>query len=317
MPCVQCMIYIDSMRETDLRKADLNLLVVLQALLEERSVTRAAGRLAMSQPAASRALARLRQLFGDALLVEGPGRYLLTARAEEMQPLLRDTLARVSSLLAGSAFDPLQAVGPVRLLMLDLEAAVLGPRLIAALAEQAPGVDLDIVPPGPRPLDALESDAVDAIVGVVTDAPAGIRRRRLYEDRFLTLMRREHPEAGRRLTLERYLDLHHLVVSITGTGPSWVDASLARLGKERRVKVRVASFLAAVEIAAQSDLVMTLPSSLARTAAGMERFVSVTPPLDLGSVVMSLAWHARHQDSPRHVWLRQTITSTVAGLGLR
>ena len=127
------------MRKTDLRRVDLNLLVVLQALLEERSVTRAAGRLAMSQPAASRALARLRQLFGDALLVEGPGGYLLTARAEEMQPLLRDTLARVGSLLAGSAFDPLQAAGPVRLLMLDLEAAVAADAAMHIVGEDAQG----------------------------------------------------------------------------------------------------------------------------------------------------------------------------------
>jgi diguanylate cyclase (GGDEF)-like protein len=109
------------MREVDLRGADLNLLVVLNALLDERSVTRAATRLGMSQPAASRALARLRGLFSDALLVDGPGGYLLTARAEEMRPLLRNTLAGVSELLDGRAFDPMHATGPVRLLMLDLD----------------------------------------------------------------------------------------------------------------------------------------------------------------------------------------------------
>lgn len=304
------------MREADLRRADLNLLVVLNALLDERSVTRAAMRLGMSQPAASRALARLRVLFSDALLVDGPGGYLLTARAEEMRPLLRNTLAGVGELLDGRAFDPMQAVGSVRLLMLDLEAAVLSPQLIASLAEQAPAVDLEVVPPGPRPIEALESDAVDALVGVVEDAPAGILRRKLYEDAFVTLMRAEHPAAGRKLTLERYLELDHVVVSITGSGPAWVDEALARLGRQRRVKVRVPSFFAAVEIAARSDLVMTLPSSLARTAADMRRFVMESPPLELGPVAMSLAWHARHQDAPRHIWLRKTIVAAVADLGL-
>ncbi|WP_274425293.1 LysR family transcriptional regulator [Chelativorans sp. YIM 93263] len=303
------------MREVNLRNADLNLLVVLDALLDERSVTRAATRLGMSQPAASRALARLRVLFSDALLVDGPGGYLLTARAEEMRPLLRNTLAGVNELLDGRAFDPRQAAGSVRLLMLDLEAAVLGPRLIASLAQQAPAVDLEVVPPGVRPLDALEADAVDALIGVVDDAPAGIRKRKLYQDEFATLMRAEHPAAGRKLTLERFLELEHVVVSITGTGRAWVDEILARSGRQRRVKVRVPSFFAAVEIAARSDLVMTLPSSLARTAADMRRFVMAPPPLDLGSVVMSLVWHARHQDAPRHVWLRRTIVAAVGDIG--
>lgn len=304
------------MREVDLRAADLNLLVVLNALLEERSVTRAATRLGMSQPAASRALARLRILFSDALLVDGPGGYLLTARAEEIRPLLRNTLAGVSELLDGRTFDPMQATGSVRLLMLDLEAAVLAPRLIASLAEQAPAVDLQVVSPGLRPLEALEAGAVDAVIGVVDDAPAGIRKRKLYQDGFVTLMRAEHPAAGRKLTLERFLELDHVVVSITGTGPAWVDEILARLGRQRRVKVRVPSFFAAVEIAARSDLVITLPSSLARTAADMRRFAKAPPPLDLGSVIMSLAWHARNQDAPRHVWLRRTIVAAVSDIGL-
>lgn len=299
------------MREVDLRAADLNLLVVLNALLDERSVTRAATRLGMSQPAASRALARLRALFSDALLVEGPGGYLLTARAEEMRPLLRTTLSTVGELLDGRAFDPLRTAEPVRLLMLDLEAAVVAPLLLARLAEQAPTVDLEVLPPGPRPLEALEADAVDALIGVVDDAPAGIRRRGLYADDFVTLMRAEHPHAGTQVSLERYLELDHVVVSITGTGRAWVDEVLERMGRHRRVRVRVPSFFAAVEIAARSDLVMTLPSSLARTAADMRRFVIAQPPLDLGSVNMSLAWHARHQDSPRHIWLRRTIVAAV------
>ncbi|YBV94646.1 LysR family transcriptional regulator (plasmid) [Phyllobacteriaceae bacterium JZ32] len=304
------------MREVDLRNADLNLLVVLNALLDERSVTRTATRLGMSQPAASRALARLRVLFSDTLLVDGPGGYLLTARAEEMRPLLRNILAGASELLDDRAFDPMRAAGAVRLLMLDLEAAVLAPRLIASLAEQAPTLDLEVVPPGPRPVEALEADAVDALIGLVEDAPAGIRKRKLYRDDFITLMRAEHPAAGRKLTLDRFLELDHVVVSVTGSGRAWVDEILDRMGRQRRVKVRVPSFFAAVEIAARSDLVMTLPSSLARTAADMRRFVTAPPPLDLGSVVMSLAWHARHQDSPRHVWLRKTIAAAVADIGL-
>jgi DNA-binding transcriptional LysR family regulator len=302
------------MRELDLKRADLNLLVILNALLEERSVTRTAVRLGMSQPAVSRALARLRLLFADALLVDGPGGYVLSARAEELRPALRQLLDSLGDLLDGNAFDPSRATGVIRLLMTDLEAAVLAPQLIVALEEQAPGIALEIIPPGARPLDALHADAVDAIVGAIDAAPAGIRRRTLYRDGFVTMMRAGHPAAAAAVDLERFLELGHVVVSITGTGRAWVDQALDRMGRERRVRAKVPSFFAAVEIVTNSDLVLTLPSSLAQTV-DMHRLTSMSPPLDLAPVVMSLLWHARHQEAPRHVWLRGLIVSAVGQRG--
>ena len=128
------------MRNVDLRRADLNLLVVLDALLEGKSVTQAARRLGMSQPAASRALSRLRALFSDALLVEARTGYILSARAEEIRPVLRRTLAGVSEMLEANPFDPAAATGHVRLLMPDLQAAALAPHLLARLADEAPAL---------------------------------------------------------------------------------------------------------------------------------------------------------------------------------
>lgn len=302
------------MRKVDLRGVDLNLLVVLDALLEEKSVTRAARRLNMSQPAASRALSRLRALFGDALLVEGSGGYVLSARAEALQSGLQRTLAGVGEMLHTVSFDPATATGHVRLAMLDLQAASLVPFLLTRLAVEAPGLNLDILPPTATAIESLESDAADAVIGVFDNAPAGIRLRRLFDDRFVTLMRAGHPAAASGLTLERYLALSHIVVSVTGVGPAPVDIALAKRGLSRRVQVRVPSFLAAVEIAAGSDLIMTLPTSLAQTAAGMGRLVSMAPPVDLGSFTMSVLWHARHQDDPRHIWLRRTVVAAAGML---
>jgi DNA-binding transcriptional LysR family regulator len=196
-------------------------------------------------------------------------------------------------------------------LMPDLPAAALAPHLLARLAAEAPALDLEILPPGTSLFEALESDAADAIVGVIDEAPAGIRRRGLYEDGFVTLMCAGHPAAEEKLTLKRYLELGHIVVSITGVGPAPVDAALASIGRQRRVSVRLPSFLAAVEIAARSELVMTLPLSLARTAAGMGRFVVLPPPVNLDRFTMSLFWHARHQDEPRHVWLRRIVVDAA------
>ncbi len=306
------------MREVDLRKLDLNLLVILEALLEERSVTRAAERLGMSQPAVSRALARLRAMFSDAVLVEVRQGYVLSARAERMQPVLRRLLAGVGDLLDARPFDPAGATGQVRLMMPDFQAGVLAPRLLARITAEAPALNLDIMQPDAALLEALEKDAVDAIVGVIDDAPAGIRRRGLYDDGFVTLMRVGHPAAEGTLTLERYLELAHIVISVTGVGPAPMDEALARMGRTRRIGVRVPSFLAAVEIAARSDLVMTLPASLAQAAAGMARFVVLPPPVDLGSFTMSLVWHERHQDEPRHMWLRGVVVDAakeIAGRG--
>ncbi len=302
------------MRQVDLRGVDLNLLVVLDALLQEKSVTRAARRLNMSQPAASRALSRLRALFSDALLVEGSDGYVLSKRAEALQPALRRTLGGVGEMLSAVPFDPASATGSVRLMMLDLETASLAPFLLARLAEEAPQLDLDILPPSAGAVGWLADDAVDAVIGVFEDAPAGILRRSLYDDGFVTLMRLGHPAARSTLALDHYLELGHIVVSVTGIGAAPVDIALDKLNVRRRVKVRVPSFLAAVEIAARSDLVMTLPTSLAQTAAGMARFVALPPPIDLGHFTMSLLWHARQQDDPRHTWLRRTIVAAAARL---
>jgi DNA-binding transcriptional LysR family regulator len=314
LPCVQCIVYILCMRQVDLRGIDLNLLVVLDALLEEKSVTRAARRLNMSQPAASRALSRLRALFADALLVEGSGGYVLSARAEAIQSGLHRTLTGIGEMLDVGPFDPATATGHVRLAMLDLQAASLVPFLLTRLATEAPRLDLDILPPTATAIESLENDTADAVIGVFDNAPSGIRLRRLFDDRFITLVRVGHPAADSGLTLDRYLALGHIVVSVTGVGPAPVDIALANLGLGRRVQVRVPSFLAAVEIAAGSDLIMTLPTSLAQTAAGMGRLVGLPPPIDLGSFTMSLVWHARHQDDPRHNWLRRTVVAAAGML---
>ena len=302
------------MHQVDLRRIDLNLLVALEALLEEKNVTRAAQRLNMSQPAASRALGRLRALFSDALLVDGPGGYILSARAEEMRPQLATLLAGVGDMLKANAFDPATATGRIRLLMPDLQAAVLAPHLLARLTREAPLLDLHIAAPGTNGFEALEQGGADAMVALIDDAPAGIQRRRLYDEELVTLMRAQHPALGRKLTLERFLALEHIVVSVTGVGPAPVDAALARMGQTRRVKLPVPNFFAAAEIAARSDLVMTLPSSLARAAATMGRFVALPPPLDLGLFTMSLVWHARQQDAPRHIWLRRTIVAAATDM---
>ena len=306
------MIIILIMHQVNLRGLDLNLLTVLAALLEERHVTRAAERLGMSQPAVSRALARLRAMFHDELLVDGAGGYRLSVRAEAIAPALRSTLAGIGDMLDARAFDPASATGRIRLATPDLYAAVMTPPLLEIVGREAPGLDLEIIAPSPTAIDRLDGDGIDAILGVIDEAPAGIKRRRLFSDGYVSLLRKGHPAAGGALALEDFLALGHIAISVTGAGATPIDSVLAQQGHQRRVVVLVPNFLAAVEIAARSDLVMTLPESLARNAAGMDRFVLKAPPVDPGRFTLSMAWHARNQSAPAHVWLRDVIVRAAA-----
>lgn len=299
---------------THLRTVDLNLLVILDALLEERSVTRAGRRLGMSQPAVSRALTRLRGLFSDPLLVESRSGYLLTPRARDIRPDLQAMLAGVDAMLEASPYDPSTASGTFRLFVTDLHAAALIPRLLVRLDAEAPGMDLDVLPVGPRVMEALESGEADAAIGVSSGAPAEIRRRALYQERFCTLMRVGHP-AVQDLTLGRYLEAGHIVVNIGSAEPANVDAALAGSGAKRRVRVRAPSFLAAVEIAAHSDLMLTLPVSLVHTAAASGRLVARPSPVKLAPIAMDLFWHARFQNEARHIWLRSVIVDVATAYG--
>ena len=313
---IKCMVNMVFMRQVNIRRVDLNLLTVLDALLDERNVTRAARRLGMSQPAVSRAFARLRAMFDDDLLVEGAGGYRLSARAEEIVPTLRGTLAAIGEMLEARIFDPVTATGRLRLVTPDLYAAVMTPPLLDIIGREAPGIDLDILAPDPTVVDRLDSDGIDAILGVIDEAPAGVKRRKLFDDGYVTLLRKGHPADKGALTLDGFLALEHIAISVSGTGTTPLDYRLAAMGHARRIKVLVPNFLAAVEIAARSDLVMTLPESLARNAAGMDRFVVKAPPVDPGRFTLSLVWHARHQSAPAHIWLRDVIVRAAARVAI-
>lgn len=304
----------DIMHEKNLRGVDLNLLVVLEALLAERNVTRAAARLGLSQPATSRALGRLRALLGDRLLAEGPGGYSLTPRAAALEPVLKGALAEIAGMLDARPFDPATAKGRIRLMTPDLHTARLLSHLLVQVAEAAPGLDIEVPPLREDPLSALENDRIDAVIGVIDEARSGLQRRALFDDRYVCLLRSDHPVAGQGLTMERFLAADHIVVAISDLGPTAVDDVLARRGASRRVRVRVPSFLAAVDTVSRSDLVMTLPAMLARTVADPGRFVVLPPPLDLPGFTMSLIWHKRYQDDPSHIWLRDSIVAAGKSL---
>lgn len=303
------------MREVDLSAVDLNLLALLEGLYAADSVTRAGAVLGLSQPAASRALGRLRQTFGDPLFVRSGGSLVATPRARRLQEPLRRALGELRGMLAPEAFDPATATGSLRLVVPDLEAATLAPLLLARFAEHAPGLDLAFVPRRGDSLGMLAADEADIAIGVFDRAPAGFRRQRLYRDTMVCVVRSGHPVLKRGLSLARFVALRHALVTITGEGGGAVDAALAARGLRRRIVLRIPSFIAAPLVVAKSELIVTLPRRAAERLAALAPVALVEPPLPIPAFNLSQLWHERQHADPRHRWLRATVAELAAMRG--
>lgn len=286
---------------------DLNLLVVFAALLEERNVTRAGRRLGLTQPATSRALARLRDLLGDPLFVRGKGGLLATARAEAAAEPLRAMLERARDVIETAAFDPAIARRSFALGMADLAEPWLLPRLLTRIAVTAPGVDLVSLAEA-RPLEeGLEPGRFD--LAVVPNVPerASLRRQALLSEDFVCLLRRDHPALSEPWSAKRFAALGHVLVAPRGTPGGIVDRVLGELGLARRVVVHVGSFGTAPVIVAATDLVTTLPRSLAQAAAARLDLIVREPPMKVPGFTLYQCWHERVHADPAHAWLRREV----------
>lgn len=299
----------------NLRSIDLNLLVGLDALLRERNVTRAAERIGLSQPAMSNALARLRQLFGDDLLVRTPGGMSPTPFAAELSEPLSQALRQVERVLdAERGFDPATATNRFVVRMSDLLGLLLLPGLVAALGREAPGVALDLLhlPPG-RTVDAIERDEIHLAVSMGLDRASFMRAETLLSDRMVCVMRAGHPLAGRDLALDAFLAQGQLKVSMSPTDRRFVDDVLARLGTERRIVANVPHWLVVPHVLAATDLIAVMPGRLAGAIAGTGLVVRDLPfasePFD-----WTLYWHRRHEGSRSVQWLRERIRSVASAL---
>jgi len=305
-----------SVHDAELAGLDLNALVVLDALLDERHVTRAASRLGRTQSAVSHALAKLREAFGDPLLVRSASGLVLTARAEAIAPALRRALDGVKQAIRGEPrFDATTARRTFRIATVDYAELILLPRLAARLAIDAPGIDLWVVPVPDGDLGpALAAADVDLALGVWSAPawPAGFYQRRLFDEDFRCVVRTGHPAAAQRLTLARFCELNHLLVAPRGTPGSRVDDRLAELGRTRRIAVRVPHFLIAPHVVAASDLVATIPSRLARLYAEAVGLELLAPPFEMTGFTIAMAWHERLHQDPGHRWLRERLVEAAA-----
>lgn len=306
-----------------LAQVDLNLVVSFDALARERSVTQAARRVGVTQSAMSHALRRLRELLGDPLFVRSAGGMALTPRAEALVVPFRSSLVTLGRAITEPAtFEPRASRRAFSLASPDLFELLVVPRLLGRLRDEAPGVDLAVKSlDGQRIASELETGEVDVAImprlegdegGTAEAAPAGIVRRTLFRDRFVCVLRADHPalrKQKRGLPLAAYAGLSHLLVSPRGAGRSPIDAALAQRGLERRVALRVPSFSSALGIIAKTDLVLTAPTALVQVAPEPRRLAVLPLPVALPGHTVNLAWHERFSKDAGHVWFREALVS--------
>ncbi|SEN11155.1 DNA-binding transcriptional regulator, LysR family [Stigmatella aurantiaca] len=300
----------------DLSRVNLNLLVALDALLTEASVTKAAARLGLTQSALSHALRQLREVFGDALLIRGRGGMVLTPRAQQLAvPIRRGLLELQRALHDEPLFEPSTAVHRFTLATSDYFASIILPPLLALLRTEAPKVDLDVRPVDERRTpELLESGAVDLVIQAFpTPAPA-LRQQKLFEEGFSCIVRQDHPEVNRRLELAQYLRLPHVLISPRGEGEGIVDQVLAKQGLSRRIALRLPFFLTAPLVITRSDLVLTAPRRMVEGFAQAWRLQVLKPPLPLPTFNTVQLWHERYEDDPAHRWLRDALMRATAPL---
>lgn len=304
-------------RALNLRDMDLNLLVALDALLQEPNVTKAATRIGMTQPALSHALRRLRELLGDELLVCGKAGMLLTPRGRELALPVRRAMLDLQQALAGEQrFEPATATRRVTLATTDYEGVVLLPRLLELLRHQAPGVELEVRHIDPRHYaEQLETGMVDLLVGFPLPAASGLRQRVLFKEVLACVVRKDHPAVRGRLDLNLYCQLAHALISPRSESGSLVDDTLAGLGRTRRVTLRLPSFIVAPLLVAGSDLVLTLPRRLADSLAGLLPLQVLEPPIEIPSFPIVMNWHERYDGDAAHRWLRQLLVRAVGAPG--
>jgi DNA-binding transcriptional LysR family regulator len=295
----------------NLRQLDLNLLVTLDVLLAEHNVTRAAERLNFSQPSISVHLAKLRDIFGDPLLLPGPRGMRPTARADELREPLRQALAALEQAVSpASPFDPAQASQTWRVAATDYGESTIVLPALNGLRSAAPGTRLavlELVPP--RIARQAEQGEIDLAFHTSEGSPPGLRRRMLFTERYVLVGRAGHPRLKKRPTLAQFCKLDHVIVSPDGGGFHGVtDEALADAGLARQVVLSVPHFLFVRSVLANTDLVAMLPSRLVRDTSELR---VVEPPIEVAGYEMAMLWHERCHRDPAHQWLREYIAKSV------
>jgi len=308
------------MNVRNFRTLDLNLLRVFDEVMAERNITRAAANLSMTQPAVSNALKRLRDTLGDDLVRRAGHGVEPTAMALTLWPTVRDALQQLRASLAPGGFEPANAHNAFVLAMADATAAKLVPGLMDILENEAPGVNLRVLPLTTRdPRDLLESGTAELAIGHfpgvlaelgalhLQESSPRFLHQRLYDGEYVVVMRRGHPLAGKPMDLDTYCAARHLLVSFSGRPFGFVDEALAARSRQRRVVLTVNQFFTAGRVVATTDLLTVLPRHFVG-ATGMEHELALSElPLPVPAVHVDTLWHRQSSHNSAHAWLRDAV----------
>ncbi len=305
-------------------KIDLNLLVYLDALLRERNVTRAAYSLGISQPALSNGLRRLRDYFGDPLLVRTSEGMAPTEQALELQPMIRQVLVQIDQAVQPrKPFDPESSHRVFRIMASDYAESTLIPNLLRQVRMAAPHITLDILTPSDVSFQDVEQGRVDMAINRFDDMPQSFHQRTLWQDDFSCLVSRSNPILEE-FTLDNYLQARHIWVSKTGMGIGvgvdpqdvqrlgWVDETLGKLGHKRAITVFTRHYHVAMQLAQNNDLIATLPTRAAKLQQQNPQLIMLAPPFDIDPIELKMAWSPLLHHTPAHQWLRRTINSVAS-----
>jgi DNA-binding transcriptional LysR family regulator len=294
----------------NLNSLDLNLLVALDALLLEANVSRAAMRIGLSQPAASHALQRLRELIGDPLLVRSGARMELTPRAQALRAPLAQTLDQVRALFVPDDFDAARSERQFRLMMPDLAVELLMPPLMEKITRLAPSLTIDVVPwRGPAIFTAEFARTIDMVISI-GNAFKGFHRQLLYTDSDALAVRRGHPVGTKLNTRDTFLKARHVAVIIRGQNEDLIDGWLRAKGIERRIALIVPGYIEALHVAARTDLIAFVPRRLIGALSRQLSLKTVAPPLDPGIDEQFMFYPTRAQMDPGSIWLRKLMLQT-------
>lgn len=306
------------MRAPNFRTLDLNLLRVFDQVMAERNLTRAARNLNMTQPAVSNALNRLRDALGDRLVTRSGYGIEPTPRALELWPSIADALRQLeSSISPGGDFSASEATTSFTIAMADATAAELMPGLVEIMERDAPGVSIRCVPLTTRdPRKRLDEGQMDIAVGFFpavladltaqaqTGGMASFDHQRLYDGQYVCVMRKDHPLSRGTLTLKKFCEARHMLVSFSGRPYGFIDEALASLGKTRRVVLTVNQFFTAGRVVATSDLLTVLPRHFIDVTGRADELVQRDLPFDVPPVHVDALWHRRQGHRSDHAWLR-------------
>ena len=307
----------------NISRIDLNLLVYFDVLLHEQNVTRAAHQLGITQPAMSNGLRRLRDLFGDPLLVRTSEGMTATERALELQPLVRSVLAGVEKAIQPSAaFDPANSSRVFRVMVSDYGESTLLPSVLGRMREESPDSTLDILTPSDVSFSDLEQGKVDMAINRFDELPQSFHQMPLWQDGFACLMSADNPVLED-FTLENYLKARHVWVSKTGIGAGvgmspedkqrlgWVDEALADHGHKRKISVFTRHYQVARLLANQKDLIATLPAKSALLEQSNESLAIRKPPFEIPPFDLRMAWSPLLQQNASHQWFRRMIVEVA------